>query len=610
MNQQKKVMIQQSLLSLLDDYRQHMQDPKMLLPELLKAARQDQHRCWISLIDDQQLSDYLARLEGESPDTLPLYGIPFAIKDNIDLQGLPTTAACAAFSYLPEESATVVKLLIAAGAIPLGKTNMDQFATGLVGVRSPAPWGACRNSLNPEMISGGSSSGSAVAVALGQVCFSLGTDTAGSGRVPAAFNNIVGLKPSKGLLSTQGVIPACASLDCVSIFAFTSEDANHVLNITAQFDADNLWSRKNPYSNGPRYFNPAMATFSFAVPREEQLVFFGDQRAQAEFNQACQALEKIGGRKLTLDFSCLFDAAKLLYQGPWVAERYLAIQNLLESQPDSLHPVIRQIVEPAKKLSALQTFSAQYQLQAFKQQADALLEQADVFVTPTAGTCYQIEQVEADPVQLNSNLGYYTNFMNLLDLAAIATPTGFLDSGVGFGITLFSAAMRDKTLLSLSAKLQQSLKLTPGTLTSFQNPPAANSPATLPPKDKVQVIVCGAHLQGLPLNWQLTERDARFIEKTRSATGYRLYALAGGPPLRPGMVVDHSSDQDIEIEIWELPMHEFGSFVAAIPAPLGIGKVKTADGRELPGFICEASGLQGAEDITRFGGWRNWLASR
>jgi allophanate hydrolase len=427
--------------------------------------------------------------------------------------------------------------------------------------------------------------------------------------VPAAFNNIVGLKPSKGLLSTKGVVPACASLDCVSIFALSSEDANHVLNSAAQFDAENPWSRKNPYSNGPRYFNQDISAFSFAVPQDDQLAFFGDQTAQREFNKACLELEKIGGRKLTLDFSCLFEAAKLLYQGPWVAERYLAIQSLLEAQPETLHPVIRQIVEPAKNLSALDSFSAQYKLQAFKQQADQLLTQADVFVSPTAATCYRICEVEADPIQLNSNLGYYTNFMNLLDLAAVATPTGFLDSGVGFGITLFSGAMRDKYLLSLSAKLQHSLTLSPGALLAF-NDATTGRPATLPPKDKVQVIVCGAHLQGLPLNWQLTERGGRFIEKTRSAQGYRLYALAGGPPLRPGMVVDNASDQDIEIEIWELPISEFGSFVAAIPAPLGIGKVKTADGRELSGFICEASGLEGAEDITRFGGWRNWLASR
>lgn len=609
MNQTNKVMIQQSLLSLLEDYRQQKQDPATLLPELLSAARQDQHRCWISLIDDDTLTDYLSKLEGESPDSLPLYGIPFAIKDNIDLKGLPTTAACPSYSYMPNESATVVQLLIAAGAIPLGKTNMDQFATGLVGVRSPAPWGACRNSLNPDMISGGSSSGSAVAVALGQVCFSLGTDTAGSGRVPAAFNNIVGLKPSKGLLSTKGVVPACASLDCVSIFALTSEDANHVLNTAAQFDAENPWSRKNPYSNGHRYFNPQITAFSFAVPREEQLAFFGNASAQQEFQKACSALEAIGGRKVEVDFSCLFEAAKLLYQGPWVAERYLAIRDLIESQPESLHPVIRQIVEPAKQLSALETFSAQYQLQAFKQQADALLKQADVFVTPTTGTCYRIDEVEADPIQLNSNLGYYTNFMNLLDLSAVATPSGFLESGVGFGITLFSSALRDKYLLSLSTRLETCLAIAPGNLPAFQKS-KGQAPGSLVPTDKVQVIVCGAHLQGLPLNWQLTERGARFIEKTRSAKGYRLYALAGGPPMRPGMVIDQTSDQDIEIEIWELPMREFGSFVAAIPAPLGIGKVNTADGRQLPGFICEASGLQGAEDITHFGGWRNWLASR
>lgn len=603
-------MIQQSLLALLNDYRHKAQDPKQLLTRLLDAAKADTNKCWISLIDNQQLARYLEKLEGESPDTLPLYGIPFAVKDNIDLAGLPTTAACPAFAYEPSESATVVQQLINAGAIPLGKTNMDQFATGLVGVRSPEPWGACKNSLNDTMISGGSSSGSAVALAKGYVCFSLGTDTAGSGRVPAAFNNLVGLKPSKGLISTKGVVPACASLDCVSIFAFTCEDANHVLNIAAQFDPQDPWSRKNHYSNGPRYFNPAIKTFTFAVPQEHQLKFFGDISAQNEFQKACDALEKIGGKKTVLDFSVLFEAATLLYQGPWVAERYLAIQDLLESQPESIHPVIRQIVEPAKDLSALETFSAQYALQAFKQKAELLLDQADVFVTPTAGTCFSIEAVNTNPIELNSNLGYYTNFMNLLDLSAVATPIGFLETHVGFGITLFSSAMQDKYLLSLSAKLQAFLSLPLGAVETRNEKVIRATPTSLTPQKNVQIIVCGAHLEGLPLNWQLTERGGTLVEKTQSAQGYKLYALAGGPPLRPGMVIDHASAQSIEIEIWELPITEFGSFVAAIPEPLGIGKVKTCDGRILPGFICEASGLEGAEDISKFGGWRNWLASK
>ncbi len=601
-------MIKQSILSLLEDYRNKTQTPQALLPELLAAAQNDQHHCWISLIDEQMLTAYLDALKGESPDTLPLYGIPFAVKDNIDLQGLPTTAACPEFSYCPENSATVVQLLIKAGAIPLGKTNMDQFATGLVGVRSPEPWGACHNSLNSTMISGGSSSGSAVALALGYVSFSLGTDTAGSGRIPAAFNNLIGLKPSKGLISTQGIVPACASLDCVSIFALTSEDANHILNVAAKYDATDKWSRVNTYANGARYFKPDLANFTFAVPLKDQLAFFGDASAEKAFEAACQALEAIGGKRISIDFSTFFEAATLLYQGPWVAERYLAIQSLLETNPHALHPVIRAIIEPAQKLSATDTFEAMYRLQAYKQRASVLLKQADCFVTPTAGSCFSISEVEADPIDLNSKLGYYTNFMNLLDLAAISVPTGFLDSQVGFGITLFSQALRDKYLLSVSAKLSAELALKPGALAVYKN---HTSPInTLVPQDTVQVVVCGAHLEGLPLNWQLTERGGRLLEKTLSSKCYRLYALAGGPPLRPGMVIDHNAGRAIEIEIWELPMAEFGSFVAAIPAPLGIGKVTIHDGRVLPGFICEASGLEGAEDITHFGGWRHWLANR
>lgn len=590
-------------------YRSGALDPRTWLRQQLATARQDAHNAWIYLLDDAELAKYIDALDGHSPDTKALYGVPFAIKDNIDLAGVPTTAACPEFAYTPEQSATVVQLLIDAGAIPIGKTNMDQFATGLVGTRSPEPWGPCKNSLNPTMISGGSSAGSAVAVALGYVSFSLGTDTAGSGRVPAALNNIVGVKPSRGLLSTHGVVPACASLDCVTVFALNCEDANTLLDVVAQYDSQDCWSRRNSFANGSRYFSKGIGPFRFGVPKMEQLEFFGDKRAAIEFHNARRALEAIGGAAIELDFSPLFEAANLLYQGPWVTERYLAVQPLMDTKPEAMLPVIQQIIGSAKKHTAQTVFRAQYQLQTYRNQTDELMADVDVLVTPTVACAYAIDEVLADPIQLNSNLGYYTNFMNLLDLAAVAVPTGRLDSGVGFGVTLFHRALRDKRLLSLACELAHHLNIPPGVFADadidIDEPPYRyrNIPTT-----HVPVVVCGAHLDGQPLNWQLIERGARFREKTKTVSGYQLYALAGGPPLRPGMVIDSNVETQIEVEVWELPVEHFGSFVAEIPAPLGIGKVRLASGEWLPGFICEASGLVGAENISRWGGWRAWLA--
>lgn len=580
-----------------------------------EQAAADQHNAWIHVLSVEELGPYLAFLEQRSPEELPLYGVPFAVKDNIDVADIPTTAACAEFAYTPDEHAPVVELLIRAGAVPIGKTNMDQFATGLVGVRSPEPWGACRNALNPEYISGGSSAGSAVAVALGQVAFSLGTDTAGSGRVPAAFNGLVGLKPSRGLLSTRGVVPACASLDCVTLFAHDASEANFLLDIVAREDTRNPWSRANPYHNGARYFAAGIARpaasgepqggFRFAFPQRDQWQFFGDPDSEAAFEAGLKQLEQAGGQGEAVDFAPFFDAARLLYQGPWVAERYLAVKDLISSQPQALLPVIREIIEPAQGLSALDTFSAQYTLKGFRKAVEPLLQAFDVLVTPTAPTCYPIDAVQQNPIELNSRLGTYTNFMNLLDLAAVAVPTARLPSGVGFGLTLFHDAFTDKRLLSLAAALERVSQAGGETQAPIPGATPSRSPAS-----HIPVVVCGAHLEGLPLNWQLLERGGTKVELTRSARGYRLYALAGGPPMRPGMVRDASSEADIEVEVWQLPAEQFGSFVSEIPAPLGIGKVELADGRWLPGFICEGSGLEGATEITRHGGWRAWLKSR
>ncbi len=404
---------------------------------------------WIRRLQKDEMLVYAQKLEGKNPADFPLYGIPFAIKDNIDLAGIPTTAACPEYAYTPDKSATVVQKLIDAGAIPVGKTNLDQFATGLVGTRSP--YGAVNNSFDPDYISGGSSAGSAVSVALSMASFSLGTDTAGSGRVPAAFNNLVGHKPTCGLLSTSGVIPACRTLDCVSIFALTAEDAATVLASAKGFDAVDAYSRQaNALPN--RSFG---ASFSFGVPKASQLAFFDNTETPALFEQAIKQLEAIGGKAIEIDFAPFLETARLLYEGPWVAERYAAIQTFFETKPEAIFPVTKQIISNATKFSAVDTYNAQYKLKALQRKAEAVWQDIDLLVTPTAGTIYKIAEVNAEPVVCNSNLGYYTNFMNLLDLSATAVPTGFQANGLPFGITICAPAFQDDQLLSLADKLQQ-----------------------------------------------------------------------------------------------------------------------------------------------------------
>ena len=559
---------------------------------------------WIHLLSEPELAVYLEKLQGKTPQELPLYGIPFAIKDNIDLAGIPTTAACPEFTYTPQQNAFIIQQLLDAGAIPLGKTNLDQFATGLVGVRSPQPWGPCHNALNGEYISGGSSSGSAVSVAKGLVSFSLGTDTAGSGRVPASLNNIVGLKPSKGVFSTRGVVPACRSLDCVSVFALTVEDTNAVFDVAAQHDQQDPYSRANPYENGKRYFSTNVTQLTIGVPAAAQLNFFGNHEAQQLFASSLEQLKALGANLVEIDFEPFSSAARLLYEGPWVAERYLATQALIESAPEAMLPVIHTIISGGNKPTALDTFRAQYQLQTYAQQAGAVLDQVDAIVTPTNGSIYTVAEVQNDPIQLNSNLGYYTNFMNLLDCSAVAVPSGFYQNHVGFGITLFQRAFSDKRLLSIAATLQQANALPLGA-TSLT--PSKTIDEMRQPPSHIDLVVCGAHLDGLPLNWQLQERKATLVERTSSAPCYKLFALAGGPPLRPGMLRVEAGGDSIEVEVWRVPLQHFGTFVAEIPAPLGIGKVQLQDGRWESGFICEPYGLEGAVDITELGAWRHYL---
>jgi allophanate hydrolase len=558
---------------------------------------------WIRRLTLEEMRVYANALEGRDPATLPLYGIPFAIKDNIDLAQIPTTAGCPDFAYTPERSATVVQRLIDAGAIPVGKTNLDQFATGLVGVRSP--YGACRNAINPEYVSGGSSSGSAVSVALGLASFSLGTDTAGSGRVPAAFNNLIGLKPSCGRLSATGVVPACRTLDTISVFALTAADAASVLASAQGADASDAYSRTMP----PAGFNFGAGNFKFGIPRAQDLEFHGNAQGPALFSQAIAQLIKLGGSPVEIDLTPFRAVATLLYEGPWVAERYAAIRSFIEAHPEALHPVTRAITEKGLHISAPDTFAALYKLKALDKQTQAVWSSIDCMVTPTASSHYTIAQVEANPIQLNSNLGHYTNFVNLLDLSAVAVPTGFMANALPFGITLVAKCGQDFPLLTLASRLHRSSVPHVGATSHAPHLAAAAPDSGAFPSGQIRVAVCGAHLSGLPLNGQLTQRGGRLMQTVRSAPCYKLFALPGGPPFRPGMLRATEGGGAIEMEIWEMPASEFGSFVAGIPSPLGIGTVELEDSSTVQGFVCEAWAAAQSRDITHHGGWRAFLAA-
>ena len=577
--------------------------PRQLIPALREqaAALNGEFNAFIHLMTAEELEPYLAALDGKTPAELPLYGIPFAIKDNIDLAGVTTTAACPAFAYTPETSATIVEQLIALGAVPLGKTNLDQFATGLNGTRSP--YGECRNSVHPDYPSGGSSAGSSLAVALGLASFALGTDTAGSGRVPAALNNLVGLKASKGLISTAGVVPACRTLDCVTFFTATAAEASQLLALTARLDPRDEYSRSNPLWNDGSAFGQVKA-FRFGVPKNPE--FLGCPESPALFAATLEHLKALGGEPVEIDFEPFLEAARLLYEGPWVAERYSVAGELIEQQPDAVLPVIRAVLEKAPGTTAVGLFRAQYRLQQLKAICDRIMAEVDCVLTPAYPRPVTLAELHAEPVKRNSDLGYYTNFMNMLDYAAVAVPAAVMHNSLPWGVTLFGRVFTDQYLLSLADALQRQTDLTLVGGNAITGPVPRN-PAR---NDRANVVVCGAHLDGLPLNWQLRQRGGRLLETTQSSPDYRLYALAGGPLLRPGMVRVAEGGAAIAVEVWDIPSSELGSFLTGIPAPLGLGKVQLADGRWETGFICDAYGLDGAEDITRFGGWKAWLASR
>ena len=555
---------------------------------------------FISLRDEADAVREAEALSARDAARLPLYGIPVAVKDNIDALGLPTTAACPAFSYSPAHDATSVARLRAAGAIIIGKTNLDQFATGLVGVRSP--YGIPNNPLRSDLIPGGSSSGSAVAVSAGLVPLALGTDTAGSGRVPAMLNNIVGLKPSLGLISTAGVVPACRTLDCVSVFSLTVDDAMTALSAMAGPDGADPFSRNPPLA--------AMDAFPsqlrLGVPRNGQLIFFGDKASEKAYGEALARWTALGATFVEFDLEPLYETARLLYEGPWVAERYLVIRNLLASSPDAIHPITREITAAGARLTAADTFAALYRLQALRRIAERAFANIDALVLPTAPTVYSTAQVLANPVELNSRLGTYTNFVNLLDLCGLALPAAMRPDGIPFGITLLAPAGHDAQLASIGRVFHSDTKLTMGAK-GLPQPPLATFAAGVD-GGEIAIAVVGAHLSGMALNSELKALGGRLLEATATAPDYRLYALATTPP-KPGMLrVAQGTGSSIELELWALSAAAFGKFVAAIPPPLSIGTVRLADGRGVKGFIVEPAEVGGARDISAFGGWRAFMA--
>jgi len=548
--------------------------------------------------------DLLAEAEALGPfdPARPLWGVPFAVKDNIDVAGLPTTAACPDFAYVPEKDATVVALLKAAGALVVGKTNLDQFAAGLVGVRTPYP--IPRNAVDATLVPGGSSSGSAVAVAQGIVSFALGTDTAGSGRVPAGLNNIVGLKPTVGALSTDGVVPACRTLDCVSIFALTVEDAHRVLSVAARPDAADPYSRTIPVA-GLRLRPPVLTV---GVPATADRKFFGDVAMQAGFDTALEQLAALGCKLVELPFGDFYATANLLYEGAWVAERYAAIAGFMEAHEAAMHPVTAKIIGGARNLSAADAFRGLYALQAYKAELAPVIASVDLICVPTAPTHYTLEAVLADPVVTNSRLGTYTNFVNLLDLCGIAVPTGKRPDGLPMSVTLLAPSGRDALAAALGRDLHAASGLPlgatgwPQPATELAEPPCSD--------DAIELVVVGAHLSGMPLNRQLKELGAQFVRAIRTAPHYKLYALAGQTVPKPGLLrVDHGSGARIEVEVWRVSPDGFGRFVAAIPPPLSIGTVELVDGTAPKGFLVEPAGLVGAAEISAHGGWRHYMAT-
>lgn len=595
----------------LADWRQALAEPnaslRVLLAPLL-AQRHADDTAWIHRCDEAFIEAQLQRLEASNPASLPLYGVPFAVKDNIDVAGLPTTAACPEFSFVPERHATVVQRLIDAGAVLVGKTNLDQFATGLVGTRSP--YGEVPNSFDSAYVSGGSSSGSASVVARGLVSFALGTDTAGSGRVPAGFNNLVGLKPTPGSVPMAGVLPACRTLDVVSVFALTVADAAQVMAVMEGAGGEPAFQAHAPR---PAWFGSGaarLADLRVGVPAQPGCdAGLGYDTA---FDDALVQLADWGVQPRPVDMRPFFDVARLLYEGPWVAERYSVVQALIEQKPAAMDPVVRQVISAAGEFNAVAAFNARYALEALRTQLAPLWQDFDVLMVPTAPTCPTRAAVAAEPIVRNSELGRFTNFVNLLGLAALAVPSGFSHSGLPFGVTFIGLGGSDAALAALGAQWEAARALPLGCRLREARPADRQLAALPAAAPTVQIAVVGAHLAGMPLHGQLLELGCRLVEATSTSAHYRLFALPNTQPPKPGLarVGEGEGGHAIALEVYEMPLTAVGSFLALIPPPLGLGSVELADGRWVKGFICEPAALQGANDISSFGGWRSWLANR
>lgn len=554
---------------------------------------------FITATPDDDLRDQARALMARGSEGLALYGVPFAVKDNIDAAGLPTTAACPAFAYQPAEDAVAVARLRAAGALVIGKTNLDQFATGLNGSRSP--YGAPRSVFDAEYVSGGSSSGSAVAVASGLAVFALGTDTAGSGRVPAMFNNLVGIKPTPGLVPNTGVVPACRSVDVVTVFAGSVADGVAVRRVMEGEDAGDPFSRKAaPVGLPPK---PRLGVL---VGAERE--FYGNAEVEALYDAAIARAESLGATIVPFDYAPFREVAALLYDGPWVAERLAAVEDFLASNAEDFDPTVRKIIEGALPKTAVEAFRGRYRLEALRKIVAPTWEAVDMLLLPTSPTTYKVSEMLADPVTRNSHFGRYTNFANLLGYAAIAVPGGFGPSGRPAGVTLVGPGFSDDALAPFAAAMHAAAACGMGKDKTAILPPA---PAPFVPEGFLPICVVGAHLTGMPLNPELTTPGGVFLGEAKTAPGYRLYALAGTVPPKPGMAFDPGfAGPGLVVEVWALPAAAFGAFVARIPAPLGIGKVALEDGRQVSGFLCEAHALQGATEITQFGGWRAFRAAQ
>ena len=595
-----------------------MTDVPLTLPELRKAyakgvpvaaiidqvyeriAQVGDPHIFLHLIDKADVLAAAKALGPYDPDK-PLWGIPFAVKDNIDVAGVPTTAACPAFAYDATEDAFVVARLKEAGALVIGKTNLDQFATGLVGVRTP--YGAPKNAIDPDIVPGGSSGGSGVSVGHGIVCFSLGTDTAGSGRVPAALNNIVGLKPSLGSLSATGLVPACRTLDTISIFAMTVEDAYAVFQVAAQYDPSDSYARPFDTHNLTR----APSTPVIGIPSADTIRFSEDQIQAASFASTVDLLRAQGAEIREVDFTPLYAIADMLYYGAWVAERYAVIEDLLKENPDAVYPVTRQIIGAGENLSAADAFRGIYRLKDLIREAEPYLADIDMLCVPTIPTFHTVAELEADPIGPNSDFGTYTNFVNLMDMCGIAVPAPARSDGRPGGVTFLAPAGQDAAVAAMATVVEAIGDRTLGA-TSWPF-----TPSDLPDSGTtgtIDIAVCGAHMSGLPLNHELTSRGATLKCSGETSPDYAFFALASNGPDRPGLVrVQDGTGVSVKLEIWSIPLPEFGRFMQGIPAPLGIGTVRLSDGQSVNGFLCEAIAVEGAKDISDLGDWRLYVGS-